>query len=166
VDGILGYEFFRRFIITIDYASRTLTIIPPGAFHPDTSTEPITMEIRGKWAFVPGELVFPGVLAVQDHFLLDTGSSDAVDHPIVTKMKASTPTQSGIGLGDPVAGASSRATSFRLGPYLITGPTVACCGATDATSKLVGSDILKFFTVTIDYPDARLWLKPNRTFPK
>ena len=166
VDGILGYEFFRRFVVTVDYAAKTLTITPPNAFHPDPSAQPVSIQIREKWAFVPGELVFPGAVTVQDHFLLDTGSSDAIDHPIVTKLQSSTPSQSGVGLGAPVAGATAKATSFRLGQYTVPSPTVACCGATDTTSKLIGSDVLKFFTLTIDYPNAKIWLKPNLTFPK
>jgi len=126
VDGILGYELFRRFVVTIDYESRTLTITQPKAFHTGESAQALPIELRGKWAFVKGELVLPGPVTLQDEFLIDSGSGDAVDHPIVTKIQSRTPTQSGIGFGTAVQGATAQATSFRLGKYTVPNPTVSC----------------------------------------
>lgn len=103
--------------------------------------------------------------AVQDSFLIHSGSSDAVDHPIVMKLQSRTPTEGGIGLGNAVQGATARATSFQLGPYTLANLTVSCCGATDETSKLIGNDVLKYFTVTLDYPSARILITPNTDFP-
>ena len=103
-------------------------------------------------------------MTVEDSFLIDSGSGDAVDHPIVMKLQSRTRTQSGIGLGSAVQGATAQATSFQLGRYRLPNPIVSCCGATDQTSKLIGNDVLKFFTVTFDYPSARILLTPNSAF--
>lgn len=165
-DGILGYELFRRFVVTIDYEARTLTVTLPKAFHVGESMQALPIEIRDKWAFVKGELVLPGSVTMQDNFMIDSGSGDAVDHPIVTKLQSRIPTQSGIGLGTAVQGATAQAISFRLGRYILSNPTLSCCGATDETSKLIGNDVLKCFTITLDYPSARILIKPNAAFPK
>ena len=165
VDGILGYELFRRFVVTIDYESKTLTLTLPKAFHSGESTQALPIEFRDKWAFVKGALVLPGPGTVEDSFLIDSGSGDAVDHPIVMKLQSRTQTQSGIGLGNAIQGATAHARSFQLGRYTLQNPTVSCCGATDQTSKLIGNDVLKFFTVTIDYPSARILVTPNAAFP-
>jgi hypothetical protein len=124
----------------------------------------LPIEVRDKWAFVKGELLLPGPVAVQDSFLIDSGSSDAVDHPIVTKLQSRVATRSGVGLGTPVQGATARATSFRLGRYRVAAPIVSCCGATDATSRLIGNEVLRRFTVTFDYPSSRIFLTPNSYF--
>jgi predicted aspartyl protease len=166
VDGILGYELLSRLVVTIDYEARTLTLTLPKAFHPARSTQSLPIEFRGKWAFVRGELVLPGPVTVQDTFMIDSGSGDAVDHPIVMKLQSRTPTQSGVGLGTSVQGATAQATSFRLGRYTLQDRTVSCCGATDETSKLIGNEVLKFFTITFDYPSARILIAPNAAFPK
>jgi hypothetical protein len=97
---------------------------------------------------------------------IDSGSSDAVDHPIVMKLQSRASTASGVGLGTPVQGATAQATSFRLGGYTLTTPVVSCCGATDATSKLIGNDALRFFTVTFDYPSSRILIAPDTFFEK
>ncbi len=69
-----------------------------------------------------------------------------------------------MGLGAPVQGATARATSIRLGRYTIEGPLVSCCGGTDATSKIIGSEVLRRFTVTFDYPSSRIFIAPNSHF--
>jgi hypothetical protein len=140
VDGILGYELFKRFVVTVDYESRTVTLMRPGSFHASDSADALSIELRGKWAFVKGELVLPGPVTVQDNFLIDSGSGDALDHPIVMKLQSRTPTQSGIGLGTAVQGATAQATSFQLGRYTLPNPTVSCCGATDEANKLIGNE--------------------------
>jgi len=161
VDGILGYEFLRRFAVTVDYESKNITITLPDAFHPSDSAQALPIELRGQWPYVKGALILPGPVTVEDSFLIDSGSSDGVDHPIVMKMQSRVSSQSGVGLGTAVEGATAHATSFQLGRYSVANPVVSCCGATDATSKLIGSDVLRFFTVTFDYPASQIYIKPN-----
>jgi hypothetical protein len=162
VDGILGYEVFSRFAITVDYKGRRLTVSLPEAFHPPGgSAQALPIELRDKWAFVKAELVLPGPVAVQDSFLIDSGSSDAVDHPIVMNLQSRTAAASGVGLGAAVQGVTAQATAFRLGRYAVNAPIVSCCGATDATSRLIGNEVLRRFTVTFDYPHSRIFITPN-----
>jgi hypothetical protein len=165
VDGILGYELFSRFVVGLDYESKRVTITAPEAFRvPGGAVMILPLELRDKWPFVKGELVFSGTVTVQDSFLIDTGSSDAVDHPVVMNLQSKTSGLSGVGLGKPAEGATARAASFRLGGYEIDSPVVSCCGATDATSRLIGSEILRRFTVTLDYPSSRMFIAPNSAY--
>ena len=164
VDGIIGYDLFARFVITVDFITHQLTIASPASFRPNGRAEQVPLDIHNKWAFVKGELVLPGPVTVQDSFFIDSGSSDAVDHPIVKTIEARTSTTSGVGLGTPVEGSVARAQSFRLGKFLLEGPPVTCCGATGETSRLIGTEILRRFTVTFDYPSSRLFLEPNDAF--
>jgi predicted aspartyl protease len=165
VDGILGYEVFSRFVVTVDYQAKRLTLAQPETFHvPGGAAQVLPIELRDKWAFVKGELLLPGSVAVQDSFLIDTGSSDAVDHPVVMNLQSRVASTSGVGLGTSSEGATAQATSFRLGRYSVSSPTVSCCGATDATSRLIGSEVLRQFTITFDYPSSRIVIVPNSDF--
>ena len=166
VDGILGYELFSRFVVTVDYETKSLTFTVPAAFRPSNSALALPIEIRDKWPFVKAELVLPGPVTVQDSFLIDSGSSDAVDHPIVMNLQSRVSAESGVGLGTPVQDATAQATSFRLGRYTFAGPIVSCCGASEATSKLIGSEVLRRFTITFDYPASRIFITPNSYFGK
>jgi hypothetical protein len=148
----------------VDYEAKSLTFTLPAAFRPCNSAQALPIELRNKWPFVKAELVLPGPVTVQDSFMIDSGSSDAVDHPIVMNLQSRVSGESGVGLGAPVQGATARATSFRLGRYTLDGPIVSCCGATDATSKLIGNEVLRRFTVTFDYPSSRIFITPNSYF--
>jgi hypothetical protein len=125
VNGILGYEVFSRFVVTVDCGAKTMTLGQPGTFHASNTAQAIPIELCDKWAFVKAELVLPGPVTVQDSFLIDSGSSDAVDHPIVMKLE-------------------SRVS------------TMSRCGASDATSRLIGNRVLRRFTVTFDYPSSHI----------
>jgi hypothetical protein len=86
VDGILGYEVFSRFVVTVDYRAKRLTLTLPEAFHPPGgAAQVLPIELRDKWAFVKAELVLPGPVTVQDSFLIDSGSSYAGD-PIILNL--------------------------------------------------------------------------------
>ncbi|HMH13914.1 MAG TPA: retropepsin-like aspartic protease [Edaphobacter sp.] len=165
-DGILGYDFFARFVVTIDFEARRMTVELPTAFHPAGDFEALPIAIKNRWPFVKGELVMPGSVTIQDTFLIDLGSSDAVDHPIVKNMKEKTASKSGVGFGDPLDGAVAVATSFKIGNVTVSGPVVACCGATEATSRLIGTEVLKRFTVVLDYPSLHVFLRPNTSINK
>lgn len=164
VDGIIGYELFRRFVVTVDYEAKKLTLTLPEAFHASSAAQVLPIELRDKWPFVKAELVLPGPVTVQDSFMIDSGSSDAVDHPIVMQLQSRVSSESGVGLGTPVQGATARATSIRLGRYTMEAPLVSCCGGTDATSKIIGNEVLRRFTVTFDYHSYRILLAPNSHF--
>ena len=157
---------FSRFVVTVDYEAKTATLSSPEAFHPSSNAQAIPIELRDKWAFVKAELVLPGPVSVQDSFLIDSGSSDAVDHPIVMNLDGRVAGTSGVGLGSQVQGATAQATALRLGGYSIIAPTVSCCGASDATSRLIGNEVLRRFTVTFDYRSSRIFITPNAYFEK
>jgi hypothetical protein len=71
-----------------------MTLGRPGTFRASNTAQAISIELRDKWAFVKAELLLPGPVTVQDSFLIDSGSSDAVDLPIVMKLDSRVSTTS------------------------------------------------------------------------
>lgn len=78
------------------------------------SEQMLPIELRDKLAFVQGELLLPGPITLQDNFMIDSGSGDDVDHPIVTKLQSRVSTESGVGLGTAVQGATAGRYHFSL----------------------------------------------------
>jgi hypothetical protein len=159
VDGILGYDVFDRFVVEVDYAARTVTLSSPVAWRYQGRGTSVPLEIEKNWPFVRAELTLPGEVTVQDRFLVDSGSADAVDHPLVAKLDSARPTTSGRGLGEAVPGFVGRATRFRIGGFELTDLPVACCGASEATSRLIGGEVLRRFRVIFDYSRKRMILE-------
>src|SRR5947209_12067488 len=87
VAGIIGYDLLCSSVVTLDYQAPSLDINAPSAFHYQGTGDVLPLQFRGRWSYVRGTLKVPGVAAVTDDFLVDTGSDDAVNHPIIRQSK-------------------------------------------------------------------------------
>lgn len=173
MDGIVGYEVFRRFVARIDYDRGMLTLRAPGGFTYqgpgailpfvfDEHTPQVDGEIDG----IPGK------------FGIDTGSRASLDllspfvaaHGLVERYGATTVRIGGWGVGGPARGYVVRAGLLRLGPVevpgVVTGLSVqqqgAFAGAEEAGN--VGYGVLSRFVVTLDYARQRIILEKGARF--
>jgi predicted aspartyl protease len=160
VEGVLGYDLFARVVVEIDYAARRVTFRDPERFAYRGSGAELALDFQRRWPFVRAELVLEDGTVIEDRFLVDSGSSDAVDHPVVSQMSQRRETETGVGLGTPVRGHVGRARAFRIGGLSVEAPTVACCGGSEETSRLIGSGVLSRFRVIFDYSRRRMILEP------
>lgn len=160
-DGILGYDLLCRTVVTLDYAALRLTVASPSTFKLPTDGDVLPLTIRHRWPFVQGTIKVPGNPAVTDTFLIDTGSLDAVNHPIIRQSTGSLRhTQTGRGgFGAAVPGVIGANEWFRLGRTTIPSTVSVCCAGNPEADRQLGEGILSHFRITFDYPHARLILE-------
>lgn len=160
-DGIIGYDLLCGSIVTLDYGDRRLTVTTPTAFGSLPAGDTLPLAIRGRWSFVRGTIKVPGQPPVDDDFLIDTGSLDFVNHPIIRRSTGAlrhTRTGAG-GFGESQDGVIGENEWFRLGRTTIAHTPSACCAATPEVSRQIGTGILEQFRITFDYPHRRLVLE-------
>jgi len=176
VDGLIGYDFFARFVVVIDYAKEHLNVYEPRAFSPAATATgarlPLTM-VR-KHPFISAALTARGGERIAGTFLVDTGwrSALSLNTPFVVGhnlLDSTTTIEAGIGVG--VGGPSiepiGRIDALQLGTIavrdLVTNFSRAKAGILSQSdmSGIVGGDVLRRFTVTFDYPHKQLILEPN-----
>ena len=168
--GLLGYEFVKRAVLTIDYANRTLTFTKPDAFVPPTGATAIRFTFAAHIPMIAGTLDgFPG------EFELDTGARGALtvmapfaaQHDLIDRYRANRSATVGYGVGGPSKALLARASKLDIAGVTIDAPVTEIVtdkgGAAEAarTAGNIGGDILKRFTVTLDYAHEKLWLEPN-----
>jgi hypothetical protein len=160
-DGIIGYDLLCRAVVTLDYRRRRITVTTPTAFRAPLGADVLPLTIRGGWSFVRGTIKVPGQGPVEDEFLLDTGSLDFVNHPIIQKSTgALRQTRTGAGgFGESQAGVIGENEWFRLGRTTIAHTQSACCAASPEVSRQIGAGILSRFRATFDYAHGRLVLE-------
>jgi len=168
--GLLGYEFAKRAVLSIDYAQRTLTLTKQEAFHPPTAVQAIPFKFDGHIPMVAG--------AIDGHageFEIDTGSRGAliVMHPfaasngLVDRYHATRMVTVGYGVGGPSKALLARARELTLGGTTIAAPVTefvadrSGAAAQTQTAGNIGGDLLKRYTVTFDYAHRLMWLQPN-----
>lgn len=167
--GLVGYEFVKRAVTTIDYANRTITFTRPDAFRPPSAPPiPFTFDFH-----------IPMVQATLDgnsgEFEIDTGSRGALTlmtpfvdaHGLVARYKATRLATTGYGTGGPSRSLLARPALLTIGPVALHAPIAELvqdkggAAAAARTAGNIGGDLLKRFTVTLDYGHQRLWLVPN-----
>ena len=156
VDGVIGYDLLCRAAVTVDYEKSRMTMTHPAVFKYDGNGETLKLYVQNGWSFVQGTIKVTGRPAVIDTFLLDTGSQDAVNHPIIRDSKG--PLRkviTGPGLGIPMAGVLGPNEWFQLGKYTIGSTDSICCGASEDASRQIGAEVLSRFRVMFDYPHHR-----------
>ena len=159
-DGLIGYEFFSRYVVEIDYRRHRITMTSPDEFRAPANQAALPLVIDHKVPFVEAEVKVEGVAPARGRFLIDTGSSDGVDHPVIKQSTGDVnKTWTGVGLGSPIVGYVGRAEYFMLGPYVVKGPVLACCGGNEFNQQMIGSAILEKFRLTFDYQHSRLYVR-------
>jgi hypothetical protein len=168
--GLLGYEFAKSAVVTIDYQNRTATFTKAAAFHPPRGVAPIALTFTGQAPIVEGALD-----GVRGQFEIDTGSHGALTlmgpfaraNGLAAKYHASREAVIGYGFGGASKALLARGGKLVIGPVTIPGPLIAISTDEGGVAQLtrtagnIGGEILKRFTLTLDYQRQRAWLAPN-----
>jgi hypothetical protein len=168
--GLLGYEFAKRAVISIDYARRLISFTRPDAFHAPTHAVEVPFAFNAHVPMVSGELD-----GMAGEFEVDTGSRSALTlmapfaktNGLIEKYHAIHSAIVGYGVGGPSRALLARAGNLTIGGLTIYGPVTEIVtdkgGAAEATRTAgnIGGDLLRRFTVTLDYTNQLLWLEPN-----
>ena len=186
-DGLLGHRYFseNNYVMEINYADEYMIL------HNDLSTvdlsgyTKINMEkqevgINIKF-YVPLIIQVNDTLTIQDTFLFDTGSGNAVylSTTLTKKYNLHTLNMEKIravanhaGVSGRTTSVSFRANSVEIGGYKLNDVELAysedqsgSMASAHVAGGLLGSRILHHFDMVIDFGDSlALYLKPNRNF--
>lgn len=172
-DGLVGYEMFRRFGVTIDYAKGELVLAEQAKFAPPQGATVIPFDLADRIPIVQGTLDgMPVRLSVDtgSRVSLTMHSPFAREHALVAKYQAAPDSVIGWGVGGPSRGRPARFGTLKLGGIamngiagdIYTGDKGAF--ATPDISGNLGGGVLKRFTVAFDYAAKRMYLAPNARF--
>ena len=159
--GIIGYDLLCTSVVTLDYKKPAIVVTAPSAYQRHGVGDVLPLSFKGRWPYVRGALKVPGVDPVTDDFLIDTGSEDAVNHPIIRQSKGSlreTNTGAG-GFGQSMRGVIGPNEWFRIGSATIPATQSACCAGNDDVNRQLGSAILSHFRITFNYPARQIILE-------
>jgi hypothetical protein len=171
VDGIIGFEVLARYVATIDYANRTLTLAMPhaqGASEAGADVLPFVF-----YGTVPQ--IGCDVDGVSSQCSVDTGAAGSADlfvpflhdFPQVIPKSHSAVGVNGIGVGGGHRGFMGRLRSLQIGQFtlhdLVAGFSTQAAGAFAAPflAANLGGGVWKRFTVTFDYGTQTMVLRPN-----
>ncbi|HYK50499.1 MAG TPA: aspartyl protease family protein [Terriglobales bacterium] len=164
IDGILGAEIFRRYVVEIDYANSRITLFDPGDYKYDGAGRALPLEIRNDRPFLRATVALQGAPPVEGLFIIDSGAAGTLSlySPFVRKHQMLSPIQKTVphfvhGIAGQAPEMLARADSLRLGPLVIARPDVALSIATRGSTAdssydgAIGAEVLRRFKVIFDY---------------
>jgi Aspartyl protease len=180
IDGTLSVNFFHKYVVEIDYAARRLRVYDPATF-----------SYSGKGTVVPLRIVNGGTVALFDakitdaagqpgidaHIAVDSGTYSALrlfrpfveKHALIGEGKHQF-ASFGFGAGGEFRQITGRVDNLEIGGVKIANPLADFSTdtkgvtATAAYDGTIGGDILRRFTVVLDYSRQKMMLKPNADF--
>ncbi|BDI28410.1 hypothetical protein CCAX7_004610 [Capsulimonas corticalis] len=171
-DGLLGYEFLRRYLVTFDFQRHVMILRRPGAALPGQCVIPFVLS--GGVPSVVGEAGgWPG------RFLIDTGYGGTVvlNAPFVAKYHLRDRYAqdgrmvAGRGIGGRTQSDLVQLDSFQLGRVPVDGILAELTRQTQGAfaasgvAGTIGIEVLDRYLVTLDYPGGRMILAGSGARP-
>ncbi|MCD9575643.1 PDZ domain-containing protein [Flavobacterium soyae] len=177
VNGIIGHKFFKNNIVEVNYDKRKVIV--------HSNNESIRKKLDKKFKAIPITIEkskpYIYTTAVVDEeeipakLLIDIGNSDAFwifENNKIKLPKRNFPDFLGKGFSGDIEGHRARIQKFIIDEFEFKKPIVAFPDSTSIKNvKMVpdrigsvGGEILKRFTVVLDYADKKLYLKKNHKF--
>lgn len=176
VDGLIGYDFFKSFAVKIDYQTEQLTVTSPDRFKAGKNylVWPLSIENLRPYIYTNSLLAEGALLKVK--LIVDTGAGHPISletnsDPAIVMPAGGLSSRLGVGLNGPIDGKLGRLPELRfdgleLKNIICSFPVylhAADHKIPDNRNGNLGNEILSRFTVIFDYPQQRLYLKPNST---
>ncbi|MEL1255277.1 PDZ domain-containing protein [Flavobacterium sp. DGU38] len=177
VNGIIGYKFFKNNIVEINYQKRKIFVYQNNEkIRKDLDKKfvslPITIE-RSKPYIVAS--VFVNNLNMPAKLLVDIGNSDAFwvfENDKIKLPEKNFPDFLGKGFSGDIEGHRAKMTKFSLADFEFKNPIVSFPDSSSIKNvKMVvnrigsvGGEVLKRFTIVMDYADKKMYLKKNSKF--
>lgn len=174
IDGIIGYSFLRRYIITVDYDSSLMHVYTPGTIkYPKGG-----YLLRPQFSTIPMQaLTIRDERSITAKYFFDIGAGlcmllneDLVQDSSLFRKKRKLYPTAAEGLGGKKNMFLTVIREMRLGPYRFRNvPVFVFDDAFNITSYpvlggLIGNDILRRFNLILNYPEQQIYLKPNKHF--
>jgi hypothetical protein len=173
IHGLLGYEFFTRLAVKINFADSTLTACAPERLKglKKYTVMPITIERNKPYLIAP--IHFNDGSTRQCKLIADLGSGQALIFNGLKKriwpFNSTIPANLGIGLTGIIEGRMGRIDAISLGKYRLESvlssipDTTAYTFSETEFDGNIGMNILKKFTVIFDYTNEKVYFKHRST---
>jgi predicted aspartyl protease len=171
IDGVLGLEFLKKFIVEIDYEAQTLSLFAPEKYRYSGTGEVIPIKMKDGAPMVRLKMMTMGGKSIEDYFEVDNGmgATLAFRTPAVRRYGLLAEMQTIQAPIDIEAGGEykrrlGRLKSLQLGHFIIENPTVSLSENVEGEGGIIGEEILRRFKVIFDFSHNRMILAPNSHF--
>ncbi len=176
---ILGFDFFSRFRVEVDYAAQRVRLFDPTDDSVPSGATAVPINFVRNLPHIKGRIQLPRYGSHDVTMMLDTGATTAAtltrrfikEKDLANKFNDSPEMAFGGGVGGETKGRRIRLVAETLGGSRLEKPVAmlestegGATGAAATYDVLIGGESLRRFTVTFDYAHKRVFFKPNSSF--
>jgi Aspartyl protease/PDZ domain len=175
INGLVGYEVFKRFVVRVDYEHNQMVLTVPSAFTYKGEGTVVPFQFNAHIPQVDG-----AIDGIEGKFDIDTGSRSSLSvlgpfaekHELKARYGADLEAVTGWGVGGAARSLVTRAKVLQLGKVEVQAPvTELSLQKTGAfvspyVAGNVGAGVLKRFNITFDYPHQQLIFERNANYDK
>ena len=180
VEGVLGAEAFKGYIVKFDFIKQIMTMYDPSVFKPfdHRKYDELPIEISRSKPYLTVKARIQSDSVVNLKLLLDTGASLSMLLHTYSTPGLVLPPQTirgsiGMGFGGTIEGVVGRVRDVEIGRHRLVLPVcnfqeliqMSDSSFINGRNGLLGSEILSRFNMIIDFNKEKLYLQPNRYFP-
>ena len=179
IDGILGADFIKRFVVEIDYQNSELRLHDKDRFRYTGRGASVPLDFANDHPVIDAALRLKDGDVLTGRFIVDVGASGPLSlvkafvekHRLRERAGPVVVRRSGGGVGGPAESAIGRVAALSIGGLELSAPITHMYG--DAAGVFsanpnwignIGGDVLRRFTVYFDYERKRMILEPNQRF--
>ena len=173
IHGTIGHDLFSRFVVEVDYATRTINLYEPKDYQYSGKGEIVLVSVEKDEPFLQAKILQPGRAPIEAKLKIDTGSVSelGLNGSFAQAVKLVGPTQKivpqlGVGLGGFTENYITRIGDLQIGRLLIKNPVGGY--SKDLTrggdAGTIGGEFFRRFKVIFDYSRGRIILEKNKHF--
>jgi hypothetical protein len=183
--GLLGYDFFSRFVVRVDYEAKTIDLLDPSDYAYGGFAPSVPFVLEGRCPHVGSTIEVPTLPPIAADLIIDAGAADTVnltsrfvkEHKLLEyarKKPAAGPNTMAGSEKEFFAQTSvrGRLSGLTLGPFALQDiPSNLMVGtkgayASEKFSGTVGEGVLRRFNTIYNYSQSVMILEPNAEFGK
>jgi len=179
VNGIIGYHFFKNNLVEVNYDKKKLIVYRDNKkirnkISKNFTAIPITVEKNKPYMLADVSIANE---PIQAKLLLDLGNSDALWLFEGSKKEIKVPEKNfedylGKGFSGDINGKRARISSLKMDQFEFTDPIIAFPDSMSVKSVSmvknrvgsIGGEIFKRYTIVMDYPNGKMYLKKSHHF--
>jgi hypothetical protein len=177
IHGTLGYSFFARFAVEVDYPRRVLRLWPAPEYDYDRAGAIIPVDLKYRIPVANARLVPEDGEPFAARLVFDLGTSKygailnqriVAEHHATLEQSMSEVQSLGAGFGGTASGRLTRLDRIEVGGYSIPAPVVALSETSDGffgvtwAEGTIGAPSYIDSNVVVDYSRARIIIEPSR----
>lgn len=165
LDGVLGYEFFKRFVVILDYKHVQLTLCEPSSFRPP-AVPPLPLELASKQPYIGVAMAGVSGKPIYASMEIDTGKVDPFSISASFARKnglLENPSKllavKGVSVGGETQAWLTRAAFVDFANVSVKNPVMGIAEENGDRAGQLGYGVLNRFRITLDYSRKQVYFE-------